>query len=210
MVSLNHVPYFDEMYRPLLDELGSRATLQRAKKASSAIRLLSQEPRPLAVLITDEALTIEENSPVWEAVLEYVRQGGTSIVMVTFSSFVQLSSVGPFFSKAGLQWEAGSYHRATVFLNEEAVGHDLVAYLPSQYSQKAVFMGNVATADTWYATSENSVVESFVFAPTSANVAGETPVAIARVGKGKLGYIGDVNTEEESNAVILAMCGLVG
>ena len=210
LVSLHHMPYFDEMYGPLLSELKSKATLHRVEEATSAIRLLSEEPPPLAALVTDEALTTKQNARVWDAVLQYVRQGGTSIVMGTFSGFVKPNNIRPFFSKAGLQWEAGSYHRTTVILNEEAVGHDLAAYLPSKYSQKALFVKNVAPTDAWYRTDEDSVVESRVFVPASANVAGETPVAIARVEKGRLGYIGDVNAEQGSNAVILVLCGLLG
>lgn len=37
----------------------------------------------------------------------------------------------------------------------------------------------------------------------SAKIAGETAVAFASVGNGKLGYIGGVNAEEGSNAVVL-------
>lgn len=32
-------------------------------------------------------------------------------------------------------------------------------------------------------------------------------VALAKIGNGKLGYVGDVNGEEGSDAVVLAMCG---
>ena len=187
LVSLHLQPFFDDMYGSLLAELKSKATLRRAEEANLAIRLLSEEPPPLAALVTDEALTTKQNARVWDAVLQYVRQGGTSIVMGTFSGFVKPNNIRPFFSKAGLQWEAGSYHRTTVILNEEAVGPNLAAYLPLKYSQKAVFVKNVAPTDAWYRTDENSVVESRVFVPASANVAGEAPVAIARVEKGRLG-----------------------
>ncbi|KAL8366642.1 hypothetical protein RB595_010482 [Gaeumannomyces hyphopodioides] len=208
LISLNFQPFFDENYSSLITELESRATLQRVKKADSAIRLLSEQPQPSAVLITDEALTGDENARVWEAVLQHVRQGGTSVIMGHFSSFVQPAAVKPFFAKAGLPWETGSYHRTTLVLDRGVVGNDLAAKLPQQFSQKAVFVKNVAPADTWYHTDESSVVESRVFAPTSANIAGEAAVALANIGRGKLGYIGDVNAEEGSVAVILAMCGL--
>lgn len=66
------------------------------------------------------------------------------------------------------------------------------------------------TLQMWYVTDESSVIQSSVFGPPSANIMGETPIASARVGNGKLGYIGDVNAEEDLNAVILAMCGLSG
>ncbi|KAI5854486.1 hypothetical protein GGS23DRAFT_590703 [Durotheca rogersii] len=208
LISLNWQPYFDEAYGSLLTELGSKASLQRAKKTGSAIRLLSEQPQPYAALITDEALTNAKNARVWEAVLQYVRQGGTSVIMGLFASYVKPMAIKPFFAKAGLQWEVGSYHRTTLVLNREVVANDLATKLPPQYSQKAVFVKNVAFTDAWYHTDENSVVESRVFAPTNANIAGETAVALASIGRGKLRYVGDVNTEKGSFAVILAMCGL--
>jgi len=208
-ISLHNQPWFDEMYAPLLTALRSNAEFQRAEHSTSAIQFLSQLPEPSAVLITDEALTLRENSAVWEAVLEYVRRGGTAIVMGLFPSFVQPNSMKPFFSRAGLHWGAGSYHRTTLALNRAAVDVANARKLPQRYSQKAVFVNNVVPENMWYKTDDNSVVQSAVFPPTSANTTGETAVAMATVGRGKLGYVGDVNAEDGSNAVILAMCGFL-
>lgn len=208
-ISLNNQPWFDEMYAPLLTALKSNAEFQQAEHSTSAIRFLSQLPEPSAVLITDEALTLRENSAVWGAVLEYVRRGGTAIVMGLFPSFVEPDNMKPFFSRAGLRWETGSYHRTTLALNRAAVDVANAGKLPQRYSQKAVFVNNVVPENMWYKTDDNSVVQSAVFPPTSANRTGETAVAMATVGRGKLGYVGDVNAEDGSNAVILAMCGFL-
>ena len=104
-----------------------------------------------------------------------------------FSSFVKPLAIKPFFAKAGLQWEVGEYHRTTLVLNREAVGDDLATKLLPKYSQKAQFLKNVVSADAWYHTDEDSVVESRVFAPISVNNAGETAVALANIEHGKLG-----------------------
>lgn len=37
----------------------------------------------------------------------------------------------------------------------------------------------------------------------------EAAAAFAKVGNGKLGYIGDVNGEKDTTPVVLAMCGLL-
>jgi hypothetical protein len=86
-----------------------------------------------------------------------------------------------------------------VTLSQDAVGNGLAASLPACYSQKAVFLKNVEDAAAWYRPSKDSVIESLM---------AQTPVALAKVGEGKLGYVGDVNKEEGSDAVVLAMCGL--
>ncbi|KAH7009919.1 triacylglycerol lipase [Ilyonectria destructans] len=209
LISLEFKSFFDEMYEALLDAFHSKSTIKRVKQANSAISELSREPRPSAVLVTDEGLTTNENSHVWEAVLQYVRGGGVCVVMGNFPAFVLPDNMKPFFAKAGLPWESGPYHRTTLVLNTEATGQDLATRLPSQYSQKALFVKNVTPADSWYVTNVDSVTESRVLPQENADTPGKTPVAFARVGVGKLGYVGDVNAEKGSDAAILAMCGLL-
>ncbi|KAI1382466.1 hypothetical protein F4677DRAFT_401966 [Hypoxylon crocopeplum] len=208
LISLNFRPIFDNMYDPLLAKIRSKATIQRAKKATSAIRLVLEEPRPVAVLITDEAITTTQNSAVWDTVLGYVRQGGTSVVMGHFPGFVTPNYVGPFFAKARLQWRSGSYYRSAFALNQFVPDQDLVAQLPHQYSQKAVLVRDVTPSEAWYLTVDISIIQAQAFGPNSDQVVRETPVAFAHIGEGKLGYVGDVNAEEGSNTVILVMCGL--
>lgn len=93
-------------------------------------------------------------------------------------------------------------------MNKDAVDAAVAARLPERYSQKAAFVRGVEPRHMWYVTDSNSVVEYWVFAPTSAYDPEETAVAMAGVGDGKLGYVGDLNGEVESNTVILAMLGL--
>ncbi|KAM0255210.1 hypothetical protein ACHAQJ_005974 [Trichoderma viride] len=207
-VSLNHRPFFDSMYGPLLVKIRASSTFQRVEDGKSVIRLLQEDPRPDAVLITDEALTQRENTPVWDAVLKYVHQGGRAVIMGHFPCFVKPLRIKPFFAKAGLRWEQGSYHRTTLVLNPQAVGPELASKLVPEYSQKAVFLKNPTFTASWYVTNENSSIESLVFPADNAHDTGESPVLMASVGEGKLGYIGDVNGEEGSDAVVIAMCGL--
>jgi len=197
LVSLTLQSWFDETYGPLLEKIFAKAIIQRAKTPNAVRRALS-ENKPSAILITDEALTTRKHAQVWDAVLNYVREGGTAVCMGDFSSFVKFLDIKPFFAKAGLPWEVGAYHRVTVVLRQDALGIGLAASLPASYNQKALFLKNVEDAAAWYRPSEDSVDESLL---------GETSVALAKVGEGKLGYVGDVNKEEGSDAAVLAMCG---
>ncbi|KAG6101667.1 hypothetical protein E4U31_003612 [Claviceps sp. LM219 group G6] len=208
-ISLAHQFYFDDMFEPLITAIKSKAKFTQVKDANSALQQLSQQPSPTAVLITDEALTLGQYKHVWSAVLQYIRSGGKAVIMGTFTGHVKPPNMKPFFAQADLPWECGSYHRTTVVLNSAVIEKGLAAKLPAQYSQKAVAVKNVAPNDAWYMANDDSVIESMVFAPTSAKAFGESPVTFASVGDGKLGYIGDVNAEQGSNAVTLAMCGLL-
>ncbi|KOC11478.1 hypothetical protein AFLA70_372g001421 [Aspergillus flavus AF70] len=162
-----------------------KSGLSASRKPNSAIELLAQRPEPSAILVTDEALTLPENRAVWKAALEYVRRGGTAVIMGHFPSFVRPNHLKPFFSQAGLNWESGSYQRTTLALNPAAVSVANAEKLPQRYSQKAVFVKNVAPGEMWYKTDDDSVVQSMVFPATKVNMAGETAVALAKVGTGK-------------------------
>ena len=153
--------------------------------------MLSQEPRPSVILITDGALTRQRK--VWERVMDHLREGSTVVVAGCFSSMVTMGQFDRFFARLGLPWRRGSYTRATVKLRPQVVGGRLASRLPSAYSQKALFVKNVDRSAAWYTEGETS---------------NEAAVAFAKVGSGRLGYVGDVNGEEGSDAVVLAMCGL--
>jgi hypothetical protein len=209
LISLDLLPWFDDVYSSLIDQLHDKATIQRARKGHSAIRRLYEDP-PKVVLVTDAAITTKRYANVWDALLAYVRDGGIAVYMGLFSSFVPPLNIKPFFQKAGLPWEAGSYHRTTVVLDKDKVPVDAVSCLAESYSQKAVFHKNVDNSVAWYRQNGDSVIESSVFLPTHVGDISEVPIALANVGEGKLGYSGDVSTEEPSNAVIFAMCGLHG
>jgi hypothetical protein len=207
LLSLDKQPYFDEQYAQLIDSMADRATLKRASKPQQALTFLSSNT-PDAIFATDPALTKAKFSAVLDSVKSYVVNGGTVVLAGHFSSFMKPLDIGRWFStKWGLPWESGDYHRTTVHLNSQAQALPIQG-LPSSYSQKAVFLKNVASNAAWYLPSTESRTESRVFAPASVDTQ-QTPVAFGAIGSGHLGYIGDVNGEEGSTAVVLAMCGLV-
>lgn len=206
LISLRLQPFFDEQYKGFIDQLFEKATINRVCKPAPALRVLSEDP-PSAVLLTDEALT-HKYSRVWDKVLEYVRSGGTAVCMGHFSSFTRPLNILPFFQRAGLPWESGDYHRTTVVLNKNATPSNIWPFLEESYSQKALFLKNVAEPDAWYRPNEESVIESHVFPPDKIRNLDQVPVAFGKIGDGRLGYVGDVNAEEGSHLAVLAMCGL--
>lgn len=71
---------------------------------------------------------------------------------------------------------------------------------------KALHLNGVAQSDMLYIATDVSRLESHVFAPRPITNTKETPVAFTKFGQGHIGYIGDVNSEDETHHVILAMC----
>lgn len=132
------------------------------------------------------------------------------MLMGYFIYLIPLDHIEPFFATAGLPWEPGTGIETTVAVNEGAVGPALAARLPRRYSLLAGFLKGVAPYDVWYRTDEHSVNESSrVSPPARVYLEGETPVALTRIGNGKLGYIGDIDWEDASSYVVCAMCGLL-
>lgn len=207
LVSLRHRPYWDHMYSALIYQLSQMATVERATDGNAVISTILGSP-PRAVLLTDAALTRHKHASVWDAVLDYVRAGGIAVCMGQFSSFVRPRKIRPFFERAGLTWERGSHHRTTVVLDKHNVPRDAWPFLAESYSQQAIFLKNVDNSEAWYRQTRDSMVESPVYPPTPVEDVSYVPVALASVGQGKLGYIGDVNTEQASYAAIFVMCGL--
>lgn len=67
-------------------------------------------------------------------------------------------------------------------------------------------MKNVDNANAVYLPGSDSVIETFLWQPGELDME-QTPVVFRNFGQGSIGYVGDVNREEGSEEVILAMCG---
>jgi hypothetical protein len=73
---------------------------------------------------------------------------------------------------------------------------------------KAVHVEGIKAEEAVYAPTDDSRIQSHVFAPTKITNLSAAPVVYTQIGSGFLGYIGDVNAEEETTSVILAMLRL--
>ncbi|KAI1359266.1 hypothetical protein F5Y08DRAFT_332494 [Xylaria arbuscula] len=169
----------------------AKATMDRATTQNTALEMLSQNPPPSAIFITDGGVV--RLMKVWERVIDCVRRGSTVVLAAGFSSFVNEGQFNRCFGKAGLPWKRGGYYRTDVNLRPWNVNNRLKSQLLPDYSQKALYIKGAARSDVWYAGESDEVA-----------------VAFAKVGNGMLGYVGDVNGEDGSELVVLAMLGLLG
>ena len=108
-----------------------------------------------------------------------------------------------------LPWQFGDYHSTNVSVNPRATHPFEKGIFPTEYSQKAVHLVGVGEIDRMYVPAGQSRTQSMVPGFGGLDVDHDaTPVAWAEVGEGMVGFVGDVNTEEGSSKVMLAMCGL--
>lgn len=210
LLQLDQNSSFEPLYGSFITKLQSLATLNKARQKSQVLQsLASNDEKPGAILVTDPEIVQHKN--LITKLMEYVRSGGTLVLMGNFSTFIRPSDQNALFRTMGLPWKREEYLRTTVYLNASAansIPSSQKTKLPPNYSQKAVFLTGVERNDAWYLPTAESRTESLVFAGAALGNLEMTPVACKRVGEGKVGYVGDVNGEEGSDAVVLAMCGL--
>lgn len=207
VISLDDPGFLDDMYKSLFTSLAQNSRLTHVRDSRDAIDYFDSN-NPAAILITDPGIVDSDYAEVLAKAKEYISRGGTAIFACMFSSFITPDDFDSFFkTQFQLPWMFGDYLRTTAYLNMNARDNlQTTQTLPRSYSQKAVFMKNVEAAHALYAPTQASESESFAYAGR-VNPA-QTPVAWAKAAGGTVGYVGDVNGEEGSNAVVLSMCGI--
>lgn len=199
--------FSQEVHSHLMNMLAGKSNIKQATNAQEALRLFGQNNCPKGVLVADPGI-IKAKNDVSQKLADYVRNGGTLVLGGCFSSHIRPSDLGSYMrGKWDLPWEVGSYHRTTMFLNREVVNRPASGLL-SSYSHKAVFLKNVDPNMAWYVATDRSEIESLVPMPGPGIDHSQTSIAFAKFGNGWIGYVGDVNGEQGTTAVVLEMLGL--
>ncbi|OTA98852.1 hypothetical protein M426DRAFT_325644 [Hypoxylon sp. CI-4A] len=187
---LEYESMFNNVQARLISRITAKAKMDRATTEKAAFDMLSLNPLPSVILITDAGVV--SRMKLWERVIDCLRAGSTVVLAAGFSSLVNEGQFNRCFAKIGLPWKRGGYYQANVSLRPGAVSDRLKKHLLPAYGQKGLYVRGVAKPDVWYAGQQDEVA-----------------VAFTKVGNGMLGYEGDVNGGLGSNAVVLAMLGLL-
>ncbi|KAL2827642.1 hypothetical protein BDW59DRAFT_144111 [Aspergillus cavernicola] len=131
------------MYSSLLNNVSKSALIKHAKTKSAATNYLENDPPPQkAIIITDEGVTQNPNTPLLRKIKTYTESGGLVIVGLHFPSYTAKNLIDNFFADFGLSWKAGAYQRDTFQLNPSSVLPDSVtsstSLFPGPYSMKAL------------------------------------------------------------------------
>jgi hypothetical protein len=209
LLSLAFQNFLDDTYSSLIDSLDKFTQLKRAKSSNGAIQYLEAN-NPKAILVTDEGLTETKNRAVLEKVQSYIQNGGLVIFGLHFSNFTRMDVFDKFFDEGfGLPWQHGDYHRATFQFNPSCTLPASVVKesFPSAYSMKVLHVKNAGQHEKIFVPVPEGTTQSLVFPPSHVDEA-QAAVVGAKIGDGFLVYSGDVNAEQGSDKVILALCGL--
>lgn len=204
---------FSDLYAPVEAKIKTDYQTQEQRSIGGARKYLSTT-RPLAIIAVDAGLlgNTYEHGRLQKEVAKYVGTGGTLIMACLFSSFARPPQLNAFYTRTGLPWRVGDYHRTTFYLNpafRATFGPQLHTSLEDSYSMKTLHLQHVPSAARVYVPEASSRTQSMVFAPAAVDLQ-QCPAVFSQYGKGYIGYIGDVNNEEGSRKLLTAMlrkCG---
>ncbi|KAK4638960.1 hypothetical protein QC761_702950 [Podospora bellae-mahoneyi] len=196
LLSLQSPSWFDTEYENLLHALTAESgRILKAEDPEDALGMFSHREVASsfrAVLIADHGITFPRHSPIWHLLLKnYIRKGGRVIICCGFPCGVIPRDFDTMFSEIeGLDWKfagcsRGEYGRA------EAPGQGKDA-LPDVVDWNAVKLRaeGMKPGESWYSDST-----------------GDSAAAMAKVGEGWLGYVGNVDVDGDTAMIILRMCG---
>lgn len=160
------------------------------------------KPKETVLLFTNE--TIAKKKDLHEMVCKFVSRGGLAIIGCLFSSFTTPPMTDALFNALGLPWKTSNYCRTTFGLTE--VGKLLqLTNVPQRYSAKAVQLADVPAEQKLYKPVEDATTESMVFSTEPADTS-LVLSAFGKIGEGAVAYVGDVNAEEGSDSLTVALC----
>jgi hypothetical protein len=182
-----------QMYPQLFPKLLSRAVVHESLTPEDALNYIGCG-WPNIILVSDAAIVDETNKRLLTAAIDCVKHGCTMVCMGFFASTIQYDRLDAMFKEDfGLRWRVTAYTKHDVRL-QPSVEETMIrrASLVPEFYANALYLRHVSTGEAVYAGGPDNVAYA----------------AFIRVGLGKLGYIGDVNFEEEPERLILAMCHL--
>lgn len=186
LLSIETSAMFDKTFATTLERIGAKASIHRIMTVNHFMRYM-EIMRPSVIILTDVALCNPEYIMVLDRVIEYAKSGGTVVAMGNFPSLIDPEGWRYFFRRLDLDWTIGYHARDRT---------PRTAHAPvnvTSYVQEAVFARVKDESQMWYCH------------PKEKNQAAS---AMARLGEGRFGYVGDLEEGNGTSSVVLAMCGL--
>lgn len=211
VLALEKPKWWQETETQLSAALHKNAVVQAAYTPNEALQHLLNKPPPSAILALDAAPALPRYKSLLRRLIEYAHKGGRVVLGGQFANDIERPKIEPFFKKWDLPWSFGSYFRSTFTLNPAGIPTVLDASkLFPVYSMNTISLKGARMDEAIYALTSESFLETPIHPPlrfTTEDI-GNSPVVLGRVGKGYLGFAGDVNCEQETTHALLAMCNV--
>jgi hypothetical protein len=192
----------EKTFPELITSLRDNFDVVMVESLVAAQKLFTNEQNLAAVLVTDAGIARPEAALLYPKLRHYVEDDAGNVVFCgLFSSATAADVFDVSFGIFNLGWKRGECLRTNFSLAPSTV---LETDLPILCSMKASLVKAPGAAAVYLPSGQ---ARSQHFAHAAADVPkDQTPVAFAPFGAGYVGYVGDVDAEEESTAVVLEMC----
>lgn len=199
ILMLEEVVPVKEMYSRLIKSLESSANvvfLADSKEAAAHLADASKVSALAGVLVVDSGITQKRNKAIALQLTEYARNGGVVIVGFGFPRYTRPVDADAFFEKRlGMSWRLGTHRRETFALSESVGPFIQPKYREAvkEYRAEAVMLKDVKEEFRVYVSTQEE---------------NQTPVVFEQIGDGYLGWVGDVNGEDPTTGLVLAMLNI--
>ena len=197
---------FDQSNDHLLSVLSQKDVVRKARTPAQARRYLTSTTRPHAVILADADVTEPEHHELLAQLVEYAEAGGTVVYAGPFTASSLYPNINTTFKTVwGLPWCVSAAPAGGTFaVNPKAKGLNTKGLVKRCSFQAAIHVENVALEDAVYIIP--ALAKKLKNSQPSGAGTYKTPAAFANVGRGRVGYVGDMQGMAASTNLILAMC----
>ncbi len=198
---------FQEINPDILPALAQKSVVRKANTLPQARRYLTSTTRPHAIIVADAAVTYPENHELLPRIVEYAKAGGTVVHSGTFSSTVLYPDLKAMFKNVwGLPWRVCAHTSGSHAVNPRVRGISTKEIL-KKCTVKSTRIDNVALEDAVYVSpSEAKKLNKPPEGQFSSNKTYETFAAVAKVGRGRVAYMGHFSPEPITASLMLGLC----
>ena len=207
ILCLEQYQLFSAVYGPHLHILATRLQISEATTLAQARRYLSSTVRPQAIIVADAFTTNPAYRDILFQLVDYAWAGGTVIYAGLVGCFTRPIDLNAAFQHVwGVPWRSSSFYQQAFSLNPSAkcISTD-PKHVSHAYTMRARFVSKVELKDALYLEPLN-VRRVELETGEQGQPTYETPAAFAPIGYGYFGFVGDVDGEEGTIKLLLAMC----
>lgn len=221
LVSLGFRSTHTEYWEGLLKRLNASAVVHRAVTPRTAKGLM-RKLKPRAIIITDLGVLQPENAAVVDSLFSYARKGGIVVMGMVCNTDSSRAQMEFLFERFDLPWCIREGSNGMFLLNTDALQGIHIDKFPEDiFSQGSLIVNMDPENALYYPRAE--MVRKGMRAICSPSVDDElrdtgssmipiepdtSPAGWAKIGQGRLGFIGDGYGGGDITRLYLAMCGL--
>ena len=211
LISLNDEDIkFTQIHTHFLTALRARTKYVQVCTSQQALKHLGS-PNLISVMATDAAITRPKHKLLLDKLVEYVQNGGTVVVGGQFANDLLRVDFKLFASAWGLPWQYGPCERTTFIQNPE---NDLVKRNPSLATScrmESVFITHIVRKQAVFRPQQSRLetTPTWMLLRIEAEELYEAAAALARVGSGHFGFIGELHGDASATTTTLALLGVL-